>query len=260
MDKYIVCKAIFDTRGNPLYMPVGYVSGLANVIEFNRNNVSNGYIALYSTADNSMGISQYELPNTTITDDPVIYGSSGRFFDAIQNTRDTDLPFCGTIIPANGRITFFWNYKMSVVCHQELENNFRQGLVQFVDVSTDPAHPYTLNELESLQRLNAIKTRAWSQRITQEEDRLLWNIFVGTMILVKFREYLIGLGISDPSIGMAIQEKLAMPNAMIQNGQLIEAKYILSMTPNDQYLTPAVIQRFCSYIDSCYVANLESIQ
>ena len=259
MDKYIVCKAIFDARGNPLYMPVGFVQGLANVIEFNRNNVSNGYIALYSTADNSMGITSYEMPNTTITDDPIIYGSSGRFFDAILNTRDTPLTLCGQIIPPHGQIIFFWNYKMSVVCHQELENNYRNGLVQFQDVS-DINNPYTLTDLESLQRLNAIKTRAWSQRITQEEDRLLWNIFVGQMILVKFREYLIGLGISDPSIGMSIQEKLSLSNSMIQNGQLIEAKYILSMTPNDQYLTPDVIARFCAYIDSCYVSNLQSIQ
>lgn len=257
MEKFIVSKAIFDSRGTPLYMPVGYVEGLAECIEFNRNNVTNGFIALYSSVDNSMGITSYKMSTETITEDPTYFGASGRFFDTIRNTRDTPLDFCGQTIPPHGQITFFWNYKIAVLCHQELENNYRNGLVVFVDRSG--VEEYVLGETESLQRLNAIKTRAWSQRVYNEEDRLLWNIFVGQMILVKFREYNIGLGITNPSIGMQIQNKLSLPNTMIQNGQLIEAKFLLSMYETDQYITPQTIARFISYIDSCYVFNVESV-
>lgn len=255
MEKFIVCKAILDSRGQPLYAPVGYVEGLSECVQFNQNNISNGFIALYSSADNSMGIAQHKLPVDTIVEDPFFLRVTGRFFDTIRNTQPVPLAFCGREIPVGGEITFFWNYKISVLCHQELESNYRNGKILLVD-KTDPNNEYVLLESEALSRLNAIKTRAWSQRIETEEDRLLWNIFVGQMILVKFREYIISQGINDPSVGMSIQNKLSLPNTMIQNGQLIEAKMLLSMVQTDSIITSPVLARFCSYIDSCYVANL----
>lgn len=254
MDKFIVCKAIIDSRGTPLYAPIGYVEGLAECIDFNNNNVNNGFIALYSTADNSMGISDYKLSTETIVEDPFYLKTSGRFFDTIKNITSNPIDFCGYTIPSLGTIPFFWNYKISVLCHQELENNFRQGKIRLVDSSG--VEPYELTEQEALGRLNAIKTRAMSQKIYTEEDRLLWNIFVGTMVLVKFREYLISKGISNPTIGMSIQQKLSSINQLIQNGQLIEAKAMLAFVEPDEYLTPSTLQRFIGYLSSCYVSNL----
>ena len=245
MANYIVCKVLMGSNNIPKYQPFGYLDSLEKAILFNKNNAENNYIALFDVTNESIDPSLM-LSTEVISDNNEVI-DNGVPFDTIRNRLDTDLIVGSKTIPASSEIISFWDYhfiKDSIPSLIEQINSYNVELLYCSEV---------LTQQQAINRLKYMQGVLTSLSIGNEEDRLLWNQFAGNRLILNFRQDIINSGVLDNISAMTIKQKMDFVTGLLNNGQLAESMLALTYIETDDLITPELIQRYISYIKSCYV-------
>jgi hypothetical protein len=159
-------------------------------------------------------------------------------------TQDLNMKYISRIVYVDGKCVYnnkqFWT--VGVYKDQILDNYEEHEVLDFMGLPVDK-YRFEVELNTNLTRLNSIDGIA---------GEVEYNITVGNEFISLFREECIFTDFQTIT-PLEIAQKLAPIISLVQTGSFREAKQVLQTIENDQFLTPARVQKYIDMMDSADV-------
>lgn len=159
-------------------------------------------------------------------------------------TQDLNMKYISRIVYVDGKCVYnnkqFWT--VDVYKDKILDNYEEHEILDFMGLPVDK-YRFEVELNTNLTRLNSIDGIA---------GEVEYNIEIGDEFISLFREECVKTDFKSIT-PLEIAQKLAPIISLVQTGSFREAKQVLQMIENDQFLTPERVQKYIDMMDSADV-------
>ena len=159
-------------------------------------------------------------------------------------TQDLNMKYISRIVYVDGKCVYnnkqFWT--VDVYKDKILDNYEEHEILDFMGLPVDK-YRFEVELNTNLTRLNSIDGIA---------GEVEYNIEIGDEFISLFREECVKTDFKSIT-PLEIAQKLSPIISLVQTGSFREAKQVLQMIENDQFLTPERVQKYIDMMDSADV-------